>query len=139
MGIPNAFGLPYTRALFNVDQRGQEMPSTRFTKSFSGFCILSLLFAQGCASTPELPPPSPPPDAGVRAALGTVGVAAAGAPLGAEVSGPIGFGSEAREGAIEGGLAVGGVGAVGGAALGLACGPAFWICSPVLAAGFGFV
>jgi len=113
------------------------MPRLPFAKSFSGFCIFSLIFVQGCASTPDLPPPSPPPDAGLRASLGTVGVISAGAPLGAEVSGPIGFGGEAREGAMEGAIAVGGLGAVGGALYGLACGPAFWLCSPILAAGFG--
>ena len=101
------------------------MPSSRFTKSFSGFCMFSLILVQGCASTPVLPPPSPPPDAGLRASLGTVGLASAGAPLGAEVTGPIGFGDQAGEGALGGAKAGAGVGAVGGAVTGLLCGPAF--------------
>jgi len=66
-----------------------------------------------------------------------VGVVSAGAPLGAEVSGPIGFGNEVREGALEGALTGAGIGAVSGAVMGLACGPGFWFCSPILAAWEG--
>ena len=115
------------------------MATIRFTKAFAGICIFSLLFAQGCASTPKLPSPSPPLGEELRASLGTVGVVSAGAPLGAGVSGPIGFGNEAGEGALDGALTGGGLGAVGGAIYGLACGPIFWFCSPVFAAGFGLI
>jgi hypothetical protein len=94
------------------------------------FLLATSLMVQSCAMTSEAPSP---PSESVRASLGKVGVVSAGSALDGKVSGPIGVGSEAAKGVVEG-RAIGGVSGAGvGAVTGLACGPFAPVCVPAFA------
>ena len=103
------------------------MVTTRQIRAIVGICIVSSLFAQGCATTPVTTVPS-------REQLGTVGIVAIGLPPKPESLGPIGPHAEAGRGARQGILVGAEAGAGTGFLAGLACGPWFVICSP-----FGFI
>ncbi len=106
------------------------MARFRFAKAFAGICIFSLLFAQGCATAPNI---SAPLSEELRGSLGTVGVISVGPPPAPEALGPIGWREEGQESAGRGAIIGGAAGAGAGVGLGLAVAVAFPVLFPAVA------
>jgi hypothetical protein len=93
------------------------------TKQARLILLFVVLFAQGCASTREVPVPA-------RDVLGTVNIVAIGEAPAPEALGPIGWREESAGGAGRGILYGAGGGAAVGFVAGLTCGPFVVFCAP---------